>query len=483
MDNWLKKQALLSGDKLAVTDGTNNLTFAELNQRATQIAGQLNSLGLLQNERIALLTNNTLAGYLTAMAILTAGHTIVWLNRRLSTAELNYQLTDSQVDFCLFEPGLETTGLLVKTVSLTDLFAAPVTQNTLQAEFKETEPASIMYTSGTTGRPKGVVQTFGNHLNSALASALNMGVSPADEWLCTVPIFHISGFSIMMRGLIYGMTVRLVEHFDAREIHKILVEEPITMISVVPYMLKKLLRLKDDTKAAYNQRFQGMLLGGGPIDRSTLELCEQLKIPVVQSYGMTETCSQIIALSFADAANHIGSSGKPLFLTQLRIASKTSEIQVKTPALTPGYLGQPAKYTAKITPDGWFKTGDVGHLDEDGFLYVDGRSDDMIISGGENIFPDEIESVYADCDQLEEMAVIGIDDELWEQKPIAFIVSKSNELSAQALLDYGRARLAHYKVPRTFYVLDHLPYNASGKLQRYKLHELLASKTPVQQLK
>lgn len=474
MDNWIKKQAALAPNRAAVTDGNQTLTFTQLAQTVDRLDRQLASLDALGEQRIALLTDNSVTGYLTALAILNAGHTIVWLNRRLSATELNYQLADSQVAVCLYEDQLDVTGLKCRTIALSQVQAAPETDFVACSDFSTTAAASIMYTSGTTGRPKGVVQTFGNHFSSATASALNLGITPADEWLCTVPIFHISGFSIIMRGLIYGMTVRLTSHFDAAEIHQMLVNEPVTMISVVPYMLKKLLAVKQADQASYNQQFRGMLLGGGPIDQATLKQCEELEIPVVQSYGMTETCSQIVALSFADAAKHIGSSGKPLFLTQLRLAEDTHEIQIKTPALSPAYLGQPEKRAAKVTTDGWFKTGDIGRLDSDGFLYIHGRGDDMIISGGENIFPDEVEAAYAQCPFVADIAVIGVADEQWEQKPVAFVIPNEQTLLARDLIDYGRQHLAHYKVPKNFYLIDEFPHNASGKLQRFKLREFLA---------
>ena len=473
MDNWIKKQAALAGTRTAITDGEKSLTFAQLAKKSDQLANKLNDLSALNNQRVAILTNNSMAGYLIAMAVLNSGHTIIWLNRRLSATELNYQLADSQVDVCLYEDQLNVSELKCRTISFSEINSASEKALPKHLEFDLETPASVMYTSGTTGRPKGVIQTFGNHFNSAMASALNLGVTSADEWVCTVPIFHISGFSIMMRGLIYGMTVRLVSNFDEEEIHQILVKEPITMISVVPYMLKKLLAIKQQTGDTYNEKFRGMLLGGGPIDQETLQQCEKMQLPVVQSYGMTETCSQIVALSFSDAQGHIGSSGKPLFLTQLRLDDKTSEIQLKTPALSPGYLGQPEKYATKITAYGWFKTGDVGRLDDEGFLYVDGRSDDMIISGGENIFPDEVQAAYAQCPFVSDIAVVGVADDKWQQKPVAFVIPNEQTLLAKDLSDYGRQRLAHYKVPKNFYLINEFPHNASGKLQRFKLREML----------
>lgn len=473
MDNWITKQAQLAPQNIAVTDGHQSLTFATLAQRLTQVAGQLAAVGALTQPRVAMLTDNSLAGYQVALALLGTGHTIVWLNKRLPTTELRRQLQDSTVATCLVADDLWREGLGVNAVRFGTLLTTAATPRSLVATFDVHQVASIMYTSGTTGQPKGVLQTFENHYTSAIASALNLGVMPDDEWLCTVPIFHISGFSIMMRGLIYGMTVRLVPQFDAPAIAHILRTEPVTLISVVPFMLKKLLDQQPPTATPYCA-LRGMLLGGGPIDQATLRRCQQQGVPVVQSYGMTETASQVVALNFADAPSHVGSSGKPLFTTQLQLTPQTHEILLKTPALAAGYLGQPEKFAAKLTADGWYHTGDVGHLDEAGFLYVDGRLDDMIISGGENIFPDAIEAAYQSAPGVRDIAVVGRSDAEWGMVPVAFVVI-DHPLDVAALVAFGRQHLAHYQVPQTFIPVAEIPHNGNGKVQRAKLRARLSA--------
>lgn len=471
MDNWILKQAELAPNRMAVDDGETQLTFLELKRRTETLAGQLEQVGALNSERVAILTQNSLDGYLFAMAVLGTGKTIVWLNWRLSDDEITRQLDDSEPSVCLVDDSLWRDSFNNGFMKFTEILKIQAKGHQLVPEFQKNDVASIMYTSGTTGQPKGVMQMYGNHLASAMASALNLGLTSQDEWLCAVPIFHISGFSILMRGLIYGMTVRLVAHFEPKLVDQILATEPVSTISVVPYMLNKLLAMREENKIQYNAHFRCMLLGGGPIDRQTLMLCQKYQIPVVQSYGMTETCSQIVALNYEDAENRIGSVGKPLFLTQLKLA-KNREILLKTPALTTGYLNRPTALADKQTADGWYRTGDIGHFDAEKFLYVDGRIDDMIISGGENVFPDEIEAVYLSRPDVDEIAVVGADNPEWGQTPVAFVVSQQ-PVSSQVLIDFGRQKLAHYKVPRRFIQVDHLPMNASGKIQRFKLKHLL----------
>ena len=466
--NWLLKQAATQPNQIAIDDGNERLSFAELKKQVEVLVGKIDHLN--PGSRVGILATNTLMSYKLALAIMCSGRTIVWLNWRLAGEELERQIKDSGLQLCLVENSLWRSGMTDPFKSYSAFLITSADPGELIPVFKSNWVASIMYTSGTTGKPKGVLQTFGNHFYSAVSSALNLGLSSADKWLCVAPIFHISGFSIIMRGLIYGMTVRLVEKFRAEELERILANETVTIMSVVPFMLKKLIQQQNKTNTHYNSAFRCMLLGGGTIDRETLEACLQRSIPVVQCYGMTETCSQIVALRSADALLKLGSVGQPLFSTQLKL-SKDGEILLKTPALTPGYLNLPDKLPSKMI-DGWYRTGDIGHLDKEGYLYIDGRADEMLISGGENIFPQEVEQVYQRYPQINEVAVVGQNDSVWGQVPVAFIVS-DRRLSPTKLINYGYEHLARYKVPQHYIFVSELPKNASGKIRRFMLREKL----------
>lgn len=469
--NWLLKQAATQPNQIAIDDGNERLSFAELKKQVEVLVGKIDHLN--PGSRVGLLATNTLMSYKLALAIICSGRTIVWLNWRLAGEELERQIKDSGLQLCLVENSLWRSGMTNPFKSYSAFLITNADPGELIPVFKSDWVASIMYTSGTTGKPKGVLQTFGNHFYSAVSSALNLGLSSADKWLCVAPIFHISGFSIIMRGLIYGMTVRLVEKFRAEEIERILANETVTIMSVVPFMLKKLIQQQNKTNTHYNSAFRCMLLGGGTIDRETLEACLQRSIPVVQCYGMTETCSQIVALRAADALLKLGSVGQPLFSTQLKL-SKDGEILLKTPALAPGYLNLPDKLPSKMI-DGWYRTGDIGHLDKEGYLYIDGRADEMLISGGENIFPQEVEQVYQRYPQINEVAVVGQNDSVWGQVPVAFVVS-DRRLSTTKLMNYGYEHLARYKVPQHYIFVSELPKNASGKIRRFMLREKLNNK-------
>jgi o-succinylbenzoate---CoA ligase len=223
-----------------------------------------------------------------------------------------------------------------------------------------------------------------------------------------------------------------------------------------------------------------MLLGGGPASRDLLEKCVAKGMPVYQSYGMTETSSQIVTLAPEYSFSKLGSAGKPLFPSQLRIMEgdreadkgKPGEIAVKGPNVTPGYLNREAE-TAKAMKDGWFYTGDIGRLDEDGFLYVLDRRSDLIISGGENIYPAEIEGVLASHPAVADAGVIGVKDPQWGEVPAAFIQTAGETgLHADEIEEFCRGKLAKYKVPKTYYFVDEIPRNASRKILRRELRAM-----------
>ncbi|GMA44334.1 hypothetical protein GCM10025853_17910 [Tetragenococcus halophilus subsp. halophilus DSM 20339] len=337
------------------------------------------------------------------------------------------------------------------------------------------DPFTIIYTSGTTGFPKGVVHTYGNHWWSAIGSALNLGISPQDKWLTVLPLFHVSGLSTLFKSVIYGMPIYLMTSFEPEKVHEALMKNHITMISVVTVMLQRL--LEQMATERYPEQLRCVLLGGGPAPKPVLEQARKKEVPVFQSYGLTETSSQIVTLSPQDALRKIGSAGKPLVPAQLKIHDPSTrgvgEIYVKGPMVTKGYFNNPTADQKAFQTD-WLKTGDLGYLDEEGFLYVVDRRNDLIISGGENIYPSEIESVVSELTGVQEVGVTNRSDDQWGEVPVAFIVKDTqNVLDEEMVQTYLKSRLASYKVPKKIYFVEQLPRNASNKLMRYKLKEWL----------
>ncbi|APX71902.1 o-succinylbenzoate--CoA ligase [Companilactobacillus allii] len=477
MENWLTKRAKLNPNKTALIIEHSDFTFSELNSTVQLCASKLHNK-LHKGQRAALFISNSFNGYIAILALQQLEVEIVFLNSRLSKEELDFQIHDSKADLCIIDDSsnheqidkVDTDKILLSDIlSLkSDINYQPA------AEFHNESVTSIMYTSGTTGRPKGVLQTFGNHFYSAIGTSLNLGINDRDSWVLAVPLFHISGFSIMMRSLIYGIPVYLVTSFNENYINKILINERATIISLVPTMLKRLLN-KLPSGSSYNDHFKCVMLGGGPIDNWTLLRCNMIKIPVIQSYGMTETASNVVALNFRDADKKVGSSGQPLFPVQVRITNAKREgigdIEIKAPNVAKGYLNHQDLFDKKMTSDGFYRTGDIGYLDDESYLYIKGRKDDMIISGGENIYPEEVENTYSKVQGLENIFVVGIKNDDWGEVPVAYIMLNENaNLTAEDLKGFGRDKLAHYKVPKEFRLVTSVPTTASGKVLRRKLN-------------
>ncbi|MFN2747506.1 MULTISPECIES: o-succinylbenzoate--CoA ligase [Bacillus] len=472
--NWLKQRAELSPDRLAVIQGNRQLTFMELHQEAAKMAAQLKSCSIGKGDTAAMLLTNRIEMVIALHACIFLGTRIVLLNTKLSKAERMYQLEHSEAKLLITEQPFakeHKENASFRTVDIDELQSIQAGPLLTAAEIRLDDPATIMYTSGTTGRPKGVMQTFANHYFSAVSSALNLGLSENDRWLIALPLFHISGLSALFKSVIYGMTVVLHQKFAAEDVLHSINQHRVTIISVVQTMLSRLAACVESCP----ESLRCLLLGGGPAPFALLEECKSKQMPVVQSYGMTETCSQIATLAPEYSILKLGSAGKPLFASSIRIekngaqcrAGEHGDIIVKGPTVMKGYLKNEAANEASFK-EGWFKTGDIGYLDDDGFLYVLDRRSDLIISGGENIYPAEVEAVLLAHPSVLEAGVRGADDETWGKVPHAYLVV-NEPVDEQELLRFCKERLASYKVPKAFHFIDRLPRNASNKLMRHKL--------------
>ncbi|WP_316571056.1 o-succinylbenzoate--CoA ligase [Neobacillus sp. YIM B06451] len=490
MPNFLQKRAFLTPDRPAISYLDEQLTFKELYERSFKTAGELAAIGVKKGSFTGVLVKNSLNSVVFLYALQLLGATAVMLNNRLSGAELSFQLNDAKADFLIYEASFKelasdacSTIPQIKMFPLEELDGVEAAEFAIEEEVSLDAICTVMYTSGTTGNPKGVLQTYGNHFWSAAGSALNLGLSLDDTWLCSVPVFHISGYSILMRSAIYGMHIVLHSHFDAKKSIVDIVDKKVTIMSVVGTTLA---RIVDELgEGRLPETFRCMLLGGGPAPLPLLEACREKSIPVYQTYGMTETASQSVTLSPEYSLAKLGSAGKPLLPVSLKIQlpdgdeaenGEAGEILLKGPNVTPGYLNKP-KETAEKIINGWLHTGDIGRIDEEGFLYVLDRRTDLIISGGENIYPAEIESVLLSHPDVKDAGVAGVPDSKWGQAPAAFIVPKGEQApSVDSLRQFCIERLAKYKVPRDFYFASELPRNASNKLLRRKLPDLIGER-------
>jgi O-succinylbenzoic acid--CoA ligase len=410
VEDWLTAAARARPDHEAVVAGGGSLTYAQLDERASRRAQGLAGAGVGAGDRVR-----------------------VTHPPGLAFAELLHAVPRIGA---VLEPGAATEPPAP---------AAPAVAGgaQLRATFDDDAVHSVILTSGTTGAPKAVELTYANHVAGALASADALGVEPGDRWLCPLPLHHVGGLNVLIRSAINHTTVVLHERFDAARVRSTLEAGEVTLASLVPTMLARL-------RAAGLRRAPGLraiALGGGPIPPGLLDWASETGIPVVPVYGMTETCSQIVA----------GSPGRPLTGVELEIGVD-GEILVRGPMVAPGAIAE----------DGWLHTGDLGRLDDAGRLQVLGRLKELIVTGGENVAPLEVEQVLLANPAVADAGVAGLPDPEWGEAVTAFVVLRE-PAGADELRAWCRERLDPFKVPKAIHEVERLPRNAGGKLLRDRL--------------
>ena len=438
LDNWLERRATSCPDRAAVLTAAGGLTYAELEEEAKRCARRLAGRGVRAGSLVAIELPAGLDHAILLHALMKLGAIAAPINLRLAPTERQAELT--RTDPTLIVARAEET-------------AGPEADLPLLGEHDLGAVVCRMATSGTAGRPKAVGITYGNYFWSAVGSAFNLGVDPIDRWLCCLPLYHVGGLSILIRTVIYGTTAILHEGFDADAVAASLESDRVTLVSLVSTQLERLLRIGAELSGP-----RAILLGGGPTSLEMLEEASGRGARIVQTYGLTEAASQVTTLTPADARGRLGSAGRPLLTTRLRIHE--GEILVQGPTVAPGCADE----------DGWLHTGDLGSIDAEGFLYVAGRIDDLIVSGGENVVPDEVEDVLRAHPGVADAAVIGRPDEEWGEAVEAVVVpAVADPPSSEELRRHCAAALAGFKVPKRFELADELPRTASGKLLRRAL--------------
>jgi O-succinylbenzoic acid--CoA ligase len=479
--DWLRRRASLTPSAPAVLTDAAETSWAELDSSADRAAATLVETGVREGDRVGVLIPNGLPFVELVHAVPRAGAILVPLNTRLAAAEIAWQINDAGVRIVLHDdvtasPAAAAASSSDATLAHVSALGAAVGHSQPRNDDDLSRVHSIIYTSGTMGRPKGAMLTFGNHLWSAIGSALNLGFDPSDRLLACLPMFHVGGLAVLLRSVIYGNTAVVQVSFDPHRANEA-IDGGVTVVSVVASMLSRMLEERGD--APYPPTLRAVLLGGGPAPRPLLEACAARGVPVVQTYGLTEAASQVATLAPADALRKLGSAGKPLFPTELRIESEekesppgqAGEILIRGATISPGYWGRPDESAAALR-GGWFHTGDIGRLDDEGCLYVLDRRDDLIVSGGENVYPAEVEAVLLSHPAVDEAGVYGVPEDRWGSAPAASVVTRRGAaVTADELIAYCRGRLAKYKVPVAVRIVESLPRTAAGKLQRRLLRD------------
>jgi O-succinylbenzoic acid--CoA ligase len=510
MHDWLTDRARTSPEATALVeaaDGT-RWSYVQLDAAVEETAGRLAALGLRPGDHLGVLMETRVAFVRLVHAAMRLGAVLVPLNARLARPELVRQVETADLTLLVCERETEADAVGVSEVPVASVdspagadgeesVAALREQDSADfdpASWSRDDPHAMLFTSGTTGDPKAVSLSMGNFLSSATASAFRIGVTPDDNWLLCLSMYHMGGLSVVLRSALYGTTVVLQEGFDAEWAADAIAEYGVTGVSLVPTMLRRMLdvRESDDSRArraesdgvreslANSLRF--VLLGGAPASAELISRCEARGVPVHPTYGMTETASQIATARPREAFEYRGTVGRPLLWTDLTVvgedgdplpADETGELVVSGPTVMRGYYGDSAA-TDEAFGEYGLHTGDVGYRDEAGRVWVLNRREDRIITGGENVHPGEVVEALREHPRIRDAAVVGLDDDDWGERVAALVVSESDaDVSAGDVTAHCRERLAGYKRPRTVAFADELPRTASGTVEREAVRERL----------
>jgi O-succinylbenzoic acid--CoA ligase len=487
MSDWLKERAAKTPHHPAVVTPDSTLTYAQLNALADDYSRHFRA-----GTRAGLLLPNSADTVALIWGAIRAGAVLVPLNTRLTFEEIRWQLQntgcrslfvgESLLDAVPWDAPKRRHDLPFREFYLPRYEGfkrpQPSALHDDSTPRSQNMPFAIVHTSGTSGQPKGAVLSYNNVFASAMASAYRIGHLPDDRWLCVLPLYHVGGLSILIRACLYGITVHLHEHFDVQTVNRALSDDGVTLVSLVPTMLYRL--LNDGTPQNW-QHLRLALIGGAATTPQLMQRCIEQHIPVATTYGLSEAASQVATTLPGDAARKPGTVGKPLMFTQVRVVDEQDndlapgdygEVIVQGPSVMQGYYGNP-EATRETLRGGWLHTGDIGYLDEDGDLFLVQRRSDLIVTGGENVYPAEVEDVLRQHPAIAEAAVIGVDDPEWGQQVAAAIVRRPDKpLRAEAVQAHSREHLAGYKIPRQIVFVDALPQTASGKISRPALRDL-----------
>jgi fatty-acyl-CoA synthase len=498
--NWLAKWKTLRGTKPAVVEleTGRSLTYAALDERADRLAHALQGgFGVGFGDRVAVLAQNRLEQVELYFAVAKLGAVLVPVNWRLTPPEVGYVLSDSGPKVVFFGEelqagvralvgdglwrgplvGLDDAGPQGYAARLGAAASTPVEREGVQ----ESTPLMLLYTSGTTGRPKGAVLTHGSITWNAINTATGWDLHQADVTLTHTPFFHTGGWNVLTLPLLHrGGTVVVARKFEAAEAVRSIERQGVTVLFAVPTMFQMMLDTGELGRVKLGSlRF--FIAGGAPCPVPLIEAYARLGVTFKQGYGLTEVGPNCFVLDAADAIRKAGSVGHPVLHLDTRLVvaegrlagpDEVGELQLRGPTVCAGYWRNPEATRQALSPDGWFATGDLFRRDAEGYHYVVGRLKEMFISGGENVYPAEVERVLYEIPEVIEAAVVGVPDPKWGEVGFAFVATGRADhagLSEARVLEHCRKHLARYKVPKFLALLEALPKGSSGKIQKTEL--------------
>ncbi len=496
----LTKRAHLNPDLEGLVDVASGrrFTYAQANARCNKTTNALAEIGVKKGDRVGILAMNSIEFVESFYAIAKLGAVCVPLNWRLVADELAFILKDSGTTTLIYDQdfedvvtelqgrGKDATGI-TQWIAIGEATAFSQAYEALQSKASDTEPPVVageddhlfvMYTSGTTGLPKGVIHTHNTMLWALITMSPIIDMRTADRYLLLLPLFHVGALAPLASCVYAGVTGIIPRTFDPSETWKMIEREKITNMLAVPVMLNFMHQVPAKDEVDYSS-LRWILSGAAPVPANLIAAYAEMKIDVHQVYGLTETAGPACVIVSEDARRHAGSTGKAFFHTSVRIVDgddndvapgEVGEVLVAGPHIMEGYWNRPDA-TAEALRDGWLYTGDLASMDEEGFVTIQDRIKDMIISGGENVYPAEIENVILSHEGVKEVAVIGQPSEKWGETAFAVVVKASEDLDEAAVLKHCEGKLARFKMPRGVAFVDEIPRNPSGKALKRILRE------------
>ncbi|QCX29223.1 long-chain fatty acid--CoA ligase [Nocardioides jishulii] len=502
MANGIREFARSSPHRVAAVEGDRSLTFAAMDDRSNRLAQGVLALGCGADKPVAVLSGNRLEYFEIMTAMAKAGVPVVPLNSRNNSADNDYIVAHSGARVLILDPRLaDNASTLIDTLDgvisfgggdagrdYEDFLAAQRAVDP-KAQVGDDDTFCITYTSGTTGRPKGVVLTHKGRLLTAYGAAIEYGLGPGRQTMAVAPLYHGAGFSFGFAGPQLGGQVTVQSKWDPQEFLALLQSSRTSTVFLVPTHAQQIRRIVEEPASAYDlSALETLYFNAAALPVELKEWVHQAfpGVGIHELYGSTE-CSLVTDLRPEDSMRKAGSVGHPWFMNEVKLLDddrnpvgpgEPGELWARSPMLMKGYLNNPEATAEATDADGFITVGDVAVADEEGFISIVDRKKDMIIAGGVNIFPREIEEVIGRHDSVDEVAVVGVPDETYGERIAAFVVPKAGaQVDAAALEQHVLGAVAKYKLPREWHTMDALPRNAGGKvLKRVIQDDYVASR-------
>ncbi len=492
---WPARRAQMTPDRTALVLHDRTLTYAQVHERTTKLASRLREAGVRAGDRVAYLGPNHTAFAETMFATHLLGGIFVPLNFRLAAPEIAYMLENSGATVLIYAPecaavvrALPDTPALLAIVALASPAPGEREYETWLSEGDPTpidvpvaldDVALILYTSGTTGRPKGATLTHANLVWNTFNIMIGVDVASDEVTLISAPLFHVAALDqTLLPTFAKGGCSVIMPSWNVDECYDLIEKHGVTWMFGVTTMFASFARSPRWAGADLSS-LRNLMSGGAAIPAALIRTYQERGLVFCQGYGLTETAPGATFLEASQSTRKVGSAGVPVFFAAVRVVrpdltdvavGEPGEVLVKGPNVTPGYWRNPEATAAAFSEGGWFHSGDIATVDEEGHLYIVDRVKDMYISGGENVYPAEVEGVMFEHPAVAEVAVVGVPDATWGEVGRAFVVRRPGEdVTGDELRDFLLGRLAKYKIPRYFDVVDDLPRTGSGKIQKPEL--------------